>query len=128
MDRLTDSKELALFAAQTAIENNALEPVLLQASDITSYTDFILVISGQSMRQVEALAEQVRLALKQHDRDPIGREGERGGHWVLLDYGDLVIHVLHHPAREYYDLEGLWSDATRVELQVPPELRVASLF
>lgn len=123
-----NARNLALQAAQAAIDNNALEPVLLDTSKQSSYADFILVLSGRSARQVEAIAEKVEEALKDAGHSPLSVEGERGGHWTLIDYGDVVIHVFFHPTREYYDLEGLWSDAPQVPLQVPPELRVANTY
>jgi ribosome-associated protein len=125
---LVTSRDRAINAVQAAIEKNALEPVLLEVGESSSYTDFILILSGRSMRQVEAIAEQIRQAMKSLGEDPVGVEGERGGHWMLLDYGDVVIHVFYHPMREYYDLEGLWSDAPRVQLDIPPELRFAESY
>jgi ribosome-associated protein len=77
---------------------------------------------------VESIAEKVAEALKSAGHAPLSVEGERGGQWTLIDYGDVVIHVFFHPAREYYDLEGLWSDAPQVPLQVPAALRVANTY
>ena len=119
------SRELALQALAAAFTKNALQPVLLDVSKLASYTDFILVLSGRSIRQVEAIREAIELGLKERGHNAHGVEGERGGQWMLLDYSDVVIHVFYHPQREYYDLEGLWADAPRVEVDVPPELRVA---
>ena len=126
--RFETSRDLALFAATAAIEKHALEPVLLDVRANSSYTDFILILSGRSMRQVEAIGEALQLALKREGENPLGVEGERGGHWVLLDYGNLVINIFHHPMRDYYDLRGLHDEAEEVELDVPPEQRVASLY
>lgn len=119
------SKSLALFAAQTALEKNALEPVLIDVTDSSDYTDYLLVISGRSLRQVESLGEAIAAALKEQGYNLLGQEGQKGGQWLLLDFGDLIVHVFLHEVRDYYDLEGLWSDAPRVGLKVPPELRVA---
>lgn len=124
---MTSSKALALEAVQAAFTKNAYEPVLLDVTGISSYTDFILLLSGRSVRQVEAVAEAIQTEMKTRGHDPLGVEGERGGQWYLLDFGDVVIHVFYHPVREYYDLEGLWSEASRVALEVPPELRVAQM-
>jgi ribosome-associated protein len=119
------SRELALQALAAAFTKNALQPVLLDVSALASYTDFILVLSARSIRQVEAIREAIELGLKERGQNAHGVEGERGGQWMLLDYSDVVMHVFYHPQREYYDLEGLWADAPRVELDVPPELQVA---
>jgi ribosome-associated protein len=120
---LSTSREVALQALAAAFTKNALEPVLLDVSTFASYTDFVLVLSGRSIRQVEAISEAIQLGLKGRGREALGVEGERGGQWTLLDYADVVIHVFYHPLRDYYDLEGLWADAPRVELDIPPELR-----
>ena len=124
---LTASRDLALEAVAAAFTKNAYQPVLLDVTELSSYADFILILSGRSVRQVEAVAEAIQQELKQRGHDPLGVEGERGGQWTLLDYNDVVIHVFHHPIREHYDLEGFWSDAPWVELEVPPELRVVHL-
>ena len=125
---MSDSRQLAMQAVEAAFTKNALAPILLDVSSFASYTDHILIVSGRSTRQVEAIAEAVGKGMKEQGRDPLGREGERGGQWVLLDFADLVVHVFYHPVREYYDIEGLWADAPRVEIEVPPELRVAEVY
>ena len=125
---LTDSREIALHVVQAALEKNGLEPALLDVSETSSYTDFIAIVSGRSMRQVEAISEHIQNAMKTAGHDALGLEGERGGHWMLLDYGSVVVHVFHHPVREYYDLEGLWADAPRIELDVPAAQRYAENY
>jgi ribosome-associated protein len=78
-------------------------------------TDFFVIASGNSDRQVRTIAEEVERHLKEaHGIQPFRREGEREGHWVLLDYVDFVLHVFQKADRDYYDLERLWSDARRV--------------
>jgi ribosome-associated protein len=124
---LLASKDLAMEAVTAAFTKNAYQPVLLDVAQISSYTDYILILSGRSTRQVESISEAVQQELKSSGHDPLGVEGERGGQWMLLDYTDVVIHIFHHPVREYYDLEGFWSEAERVKLEVPPELRMIQL-
>src|SRR5262245_9437959 len=119
------TRELAMQAMEAALEKKALEPVLLDVTGQSSYTDYILVLSGRSDRHVQAVADAVQEHLKKkHNVRAIGVEGKRDGHWTLLDFGDLVVHVFYHPVREFYDLEGLWVDAARVPVDVPPEARV----
>jgi ribosome-associated protein len=78
-------------------------------------TDFFVIASGNSDRQVRTIADEVERHLKEaHGVKPFRREGEREAHWVLLDYVDFVVHVFQKPDRDYYDLERLWSDARRV--------------
>jgi ribosome-associated protein len=115
---------LAMEATEAALEKKALEPVLLEVKDHSSYTDYILLVSARSDRHVQAVADAVIEALKKRGTRPLGVEGKRDGHWTLLDFGDLVVHVFYHPMREFYDLEGLWIDAPRVPLEVPADSRI----
>ena len=113
-----------MAAMEAALERKALEPVLLDVSDQSTYTDFILLVSGRSDRHVQAVADAVADTMRaERGRVPIGSEGSRDGKWALLDYGDIVVHVFYHPVREFYDLEGLWVDAPRVPIKVPAEAR-----
>jgi ribosome-associated protein len=116
-----------MAAMEAALDKKALEPVLLDVSEQSTYTDYILVLSGRSDRHVQAVADAVSDAMKKgRGVMPIGVEGNRGdGNWALLDFGDVVVHVFYHPIREHYDLEGLWIDAPRVKFDVPPDSRIA---
>ncbi len=82
-------------------------------------TDIFVIGSGTSRRHVLTLAEEVVEALKEAGRRPLRREGLEDGQWVLLDYGDVVIHLFDPSTRAYYDLERLWADADRLEVAVP---------
>jgi ribosome-associated protein len=115
--------EAAHLALRAALDKKALEPVLLDVRDLCSYTEYILLVSGRSDRQVDAIADAVSQVLKAHGRRPLGVEGVTSGQWALLDFGDVVIHVFMHPMRLHYDLESLWHEAPRVEIDVPPEAR-----
>jgi ribosome-associated protein len=92
----------------------AINVVVLDVPDLTSYADFFIICSGRSNRQVNAIADFIKTELKKHKIMPLGVEGTKDGHWVLLDYGHVIIHVFYEPVREFYDLEGLWSDAKRI--------------
>jgi ribosome-associated protein len=116
----------ALRALALALDKKGLEPLLLDVRGLCSYCNYQLVVSGRSDRQVDAISEAIVVGLKQQGIRPISTEGKRGGHWALLDFGDFLVHVFHHPSREHYDLEGLWVDAPRVEIEVPPEARIAA--
>lgn len=118
------SLEKARCAAQAAIDKKGLGPVLLDLREQKSYTDYLLVVSGPGPRATKAVAESVQETMSEHGYRAIGVEGVREGRWALLDYGDLVVHVFDHPLREFYDLEGMWFDAPKIELQVPPEQRI----
>jgi ribosome-associated protein len=116
----------AKAAVAAALHKKALEPVLIDVCGRASYADFIAVVSGRSDRQVDAIAEGVCEAMAALGRRPLGREGMRNGRWVLIDFGDVVVHVFHHPLREVFDIESLWIDAPRVRLHVPAEARLGA--
>jgi ribosome-associated protein len=107
-----------------ALDKKALEPVLLDVRELCSFCNYQLVVSGRSDRQVDAIADGITSGFKLDGERPIGAEGARSGQWSLLDYGDFVVHVFLHSAREHYDLEGLWNDAPRVPLEVPADARL----
>jgi ribosome-associated protein len=115
--------EAAQLALDAALDKKALEPVLLDVRALCSYTEYILLVSGRSDRQVDAIAESVSTSLKAHGRRPLGVEGVTSGQWALLDFGDVVIHVFMHPMRLHYDLESLWHEAPRVNIEVPADAR-----
>ncbi len=108
--------ELAVVAATAAAEKKAVDIVALDVSDTLVITDVFLLCSAQNERQVKAVVDAIEAALDALDVDPIRREGERDGRWVLLDYLDLVVHVQHAEEREYYGLERLWKDCPPVPL------------
>jgi len=88
--------------------------VILDVRDLTSVADAFIICSGRSNRQVTAIAETIRTELKSQGIQPLSVEGIKEGHWVLMDYGHIVIHVFYEPVRQFYNLEGLWADAKRV--------------
>ncbi len=92
----------------------ATNVVVLDVADLTSYADVFIICSGRSNRQVSAIADFIKTDLKKHKIKPLSVEGAKDGHWVLLDYGHVIIHVFYGPVREFYDLEGLWDDAERI--------------
>ncbi len=102
---------------QAALGRKAIDLVLLHVRDLTSVADAFLICSGRSHRQVSAIGEYIRTDLKKHGIKPLSVEGIRDGQWVLLDYGDVIIHVFYEPVREFYDLEGLWIDAERIDIE-----------
>lgn len=108
--------ELTLVAATAASEKLAADIVALDVSETLVITDVFLICSAGSERQVKAIVEGIEQALDRIDVDPIRREGERDGRWVLLDYLDLVVHVQHEEERGFYGLDRLWKDCPVVEL------------
>lgn len=122
-----ESIDLAKVALQAALNVKALEPMLLNVDNLCSYTEHILLLSGRSDRQVDAISDAIKMTLRDEcGRAAMGVEGKSSGQWALLDYGDLIIHVFHHPVREHYDLESMWNEADRVEIEVPEDARISA--
>lgn len=119
--KLDDGLVNAKKALELALDKKALEPVLLDVSDVCSFCNYQLILSTRSDRQVDAVADSINMGLKAQGVRPLGSEAGRGSQWALLDYGDFVVHIFVHDMREHYDLEGLWSDAKRVTIEVPAE-------
>ncbi|WDN88983.1 ribosome-associated protein [Desulfosarcina sp. BuS5] len=99
---------------KAALERKALNLVVLDISRLTSIADAFIICSGRSNRQVAAIAEFIHFELKKQGIKPLSIEGIQTGHWVVLDYGHVIIHVFHQPVRKFYDLEGLWIDAEKI--------------
>lgn len=102
---------------KAALGRKALGLVVLDVKDLTSVADVFIICSGRSNRQVMAIAEYIQADLKKHHIKPLNVEGTKEGHWVLLDYGHVIIHVFYESVRHFYDLEGLWTDAKRIKTQ-----------
>ncbi|MCB2188603.1 MAG: ribosome silencing factor [Deltaproteobacteria bacterium] len=111
-----DAQQLALLCAAAAHAKKAEEMRLLEVGELSGFADYFLLASGRSTRQAAAIAENVQRVLKKAGRPPLGVEGLRVGRWVLLDFGEVVVHVFHQPVRDFYDLDSLWGDAPEVEL------------
>ena len=97
-------------------ERKAESVTAIDVRDLTSYADTIVIVEGTSRRQVTSLAEHIVKSLKGSKVSPLGMEGIKEGEWALLDYGDTIIHVFESQAREFFNLEGLWDDAPRIDL------------
>jgi len=107
----TNTRDLVIQCANAALDKKALGLVILKVKEISSFTDYFIICSGSSDRQVKAISDSVESVLKKSGVLPLGIEGARTGQWVLMDYGDVVVHVFYEPVREFYDIERLWSDA-----------------
>jgi ribosome-associated protein len=114
-----DNREKAFLCARAALDHKAVDLVILEVKKLSSFTDYFVICSGNSDRQVQAIAGHIEEKLKEGDIRPLSVEGKREGRWVLLDYGDVVIHVFYQPVREFYDLERLWADAPRIDPPPP---------
>ena len=113
-----DLKAMVLAALEDAKANDVRQ---LDVRRLTDITDWMVVASGTSTRHVLALADHVRTQVKAQGLSPIGTEGESGSDWVLLDYGDVVVHLMLPDTRGFYDLEGLWDDRLSSVVQLTRE-------
>ena len=108
--------ERILTALQAASDKKALDPVVLDLRQIASFTDYFLITSGANERQVQAISDEVTERLKKGGVAAARVEGYKSAEWILLDYGDFIVHVFADKARKFYDLERLWRESKRVEL------------
>jgi ribosome-associated protein len=117
------ARELGLVAANAAANKIATDIVLIDVSDRLAITDVFVIATGSNERQVEAIVDEVEEQLRRVDAKPLRREGRRDGRWVLLDYGDIVVHIQHAEERVYYALERLWRDCPTIPFDPRPGAR-----
>lgn len=105
------------LAIRCASEKKAADLIALDLREIASFTEIFVIATGANQRQVQAIADEINEQIKkQLASRPVRIEGYKSGEWVLLDYGDFVVHIFERNAREYYDLERLWLDARKVDI------------
>jgi ribosome-associated protein len=109
----------ALLLTRFALEKKARDLVVLEVREVTSIADYFIICSGSSDRQVQSIAQGIEENLNGAGHPPLSVEGVHRGHWVLMDFSDVIVHIFYEPVREFYDLEGLWGHAPRVELPEP---------
>ncbi len=110
-----DTLNLVRAAADALAEKKGAEVVLLEVGDLLSITEVFVIVTGTSRPHVQTLTEEVEKRLKELGRRPLREEGRREGEWVLIDYGDFIVHIFQPEQREFYGLERLWGDAPRIE-------------
>jgi ribosome-associated protein len=113
--------ELAQICAQAALDTKAEDLVILDVRGLTTFTDYFLIMNGRSTRHVQSLAETIEAKFRSKRIKTSSAEGLREGMWVLLDFDNVVVHIFYHEQRKFYDLEGLWSEGKRVEIEFSPE-------
>lgn len=118
---MTDAAAIdkARLIIEAALDMKAENVVALDMSELSSFADVFIILSGGSDRHVRAVSEAIMSALRDHGEQPLGVEGLEEGRWVLIDANDAVVHVFDPEAREEYDLERLWSDADSIDLALP---------
>ncbi len=111
-----EARELALKAAVIAADKKGTDVAVLQMSEVLVITDYFVIVGGTNRRQVKTIAEAIEEGISAVGVEPMGVEGEAQARWILLDYGDVVVHVFDEEERSYYQLERLWKDAPVIEL------------
>ncbi len=114
--------ERARKCAELAFDKKAFDIRVLDISRVSSIADYLVIISGASDKQNQAIADSIRTGLKKYGKVQ-DMEGVSEGKWIVMDYGDVLVHIFHEPLRRYYDLDGLWGMAP--ELELPEEIRKA---
>ena len=114
-EAIAESRENAIICAKIAEQYRGRDTVILDLTDITPIVDFFVISTGNTRRQMHAVAEEVDRVLNERGSKRVGLEGYRESNWILQDYGDVVLHVFTEDMRKLYDLERLWADAPRVE-------------
>jgi len=102
--------------AEAALDRKAVNPVALDVRELTSFADAFLLLTGTSDRHVRSVADAVVQATKAAGAAPLGIEGQDEARWILIDLGDVIVHVFQEEAREYYDLDRMWEDAPPIDL------------
>lgn len=116
---LRDPKALALAIAEAAWSKNAYQTRVLDVHRLVDYADVFVVLTGRSERHVTSIAEAIAAKMKERGAIPAGIEGRKAGTWVLLDFGDVVVHVFERYNRDYYDIDGLWADSEEIPVEEP---------
>lgn len=114
-------------ALHAAAEKKAIDPTVLDLRGISSFTDFFLIFTGANRRQVQAISDEVVEQLKRNGSPAARVEGYQNAEWILIDYGDFVVHVFEEKARRFYDLERLWREASRLNLSPDDLAQLSSL-
>jgi ribosome-associated protein len=111
------SRDTALLVARAGLDKKAEEVVVFDVRGLSSYADYLVIMTAESDRQSGAIADHIDQRLKEAGHRKIAVEGYESGNWIIVDYGDVVAHVMGRETRSFYDLEGLWADAPRVEVK-----------
>lgn len=112
-----ESKDKALKAARAAQDKKAKDILVLDLKGLTPIADYFVICSGESTTQVKAIAGQVEEKFDEADIKPLGIEGLKYSHWVLMDYGGVIVHIFEQETRTFYELEKLWIDAKRIQIE-----------
>jgi ribosome-associated protein len=112
-----ESKDKALEAARAALDKKAKDILILDLNSLTTIAEYFVICSGESTTQVKAITELIKEKFNEAGIKPLGIEGLNYSHWILMDYGDVIIHIFEEETRTFYELEKLWIDAGRVQIE-----------
>ncbi|MBP7125694.1 ribosome silencing factor [Myxococcota bacterium] len=118
-DAFQEPRALAAAILEAAWSKNAYQTRAIQVGSLVDYTDIFLILTGRSDRHVRAIADEIEARMKQQGVLPLGIEGRQANTWILLDYGDVVVHVFEKSARDYYNLDHLWGEAPPIPVEEP---------
>jgi ribosome-associated protein len=118
------AEEKTALSSRAAADRKASDIAVLDMREVSSITDYFLICSGGSVRQVQAIADAIDEQMSQSGEASLGVEGYREARWVLMDYGDVIVHVFAQDTREFYDLERLWANAPKIDV-IPESAGVA---
>ena len=124
---ISELDERVRRALHAAAEKKALDPTVLDLRGISSFTDFFLMFTGANRRQVQAISDEIVEQLKRNGSPAARVEGYQNAEWILIDYGDFVVHIFEEKARRFYDLERLWREASRLNLSPDDLAQLGSL-
>ncbi len=111
-------EEAVKLAAEAASDKKAQDLVVLDLRELASFTEYFVICNGNNQRQVQAISNAIEEQLREAGKRPLHIEGYSNAEWILLDYGDFIVHVFADAARRFYDLERLWRDAKRVQVSI----------
>ena len=115
-EAVLETESAVMIAARASQDKKATDLVVLDLREVASFTEYFLICTGASTRQVQAISNSVEEGLLKNGKRPLHIEGYSSAEWILLDYGDFIVHIFSPASRRFYDLERLWRDAPRVEI------------
>jgi ribosome-associated protein len=122
-----NSWKKVFLCAQSALDKKAYDLVILDVRHLTTIADYFLICTGRSDTQVQSICRAIEENLDKQGTSPLATEGFTHGQWVLMDYGDIMVHIFYQPVRFFYDLEGFWFQAQRCELPEPYQTQAQHL-
>lgn len=122
LDQNEDTFRVTAAITEACLEAKGREITILGVEKVFDLSDYFVVVSGRSDRQVIGIANRILSDLEEQGQKPYSVEGLEDGHWVLIDYGETIVHIFYEPMREHYDIEGLWINAKRTDIEDDSDL------